>query len=203
MPASDHELLAAWRAGDRQAGGQLLNRHFSTLRCFFKNKVGDDYEELVQHTLTGCVEGQGRYRGEGNFRSYLLGIACNVLRDHLRQRYRDGQVDFASSSVIDLGQPGPSTVTDSRREQLILLQALRRLPLDDQIALELQYWEQLSSSQIAEILGAPAATVRTRIRRARQQLRGHIDELARTPQELSSTVDGLDRWARSVREQLS
>ncbi|MCA9705849.1 MAG: sigma-70 family RNA polymerase sigma factor [Myxococcales bacterium] len=202
MPTSDHELLAAWRAGDRQAGGRLLDRHFGTLRRFFKNKIGDDYEELVQRTLAGCVEGRERYRGEGHFRSYLLGIACNVLRDHLRQRYRDGRVDFGCTSMIDLGQPGPSTVAAGRREQVILLEALRRLPLDDQIALELRYWEQLNSTQIAQILGIPAATVRTRMRSARQLLRGHVDELARTPQELRSTLDGLERWAQGVRQQL-
>lgn len=202
MSASDHELLAAWREGDRQAGGQLLDRHFSTLRRFFKNKVGDDYEELVQRTMAGCVEGYAQYRGEGHFRSYLLGIACNVLRTHLRRRYRDDRIDFASSSVADLGQPGPSTVAQLKREKQILLVALRRLPLDDQIMLELQYWEQLSSGQISEVLDVPAATVRTRIRRARQLLRGHVEELARSPQELSSTLDGLERWAQDVRGQL-
>jgi DNA-directed RNA polymerase specialized sigma24 family protein len=78
----DLELLAAWRGGDRDAGGELFDRHFVSIRRFFRSKVGDDYEELVQRTFTRCVEGQQRFRGEGKFRSYLFAIAANVLREH-------------------------------------------------------------------------------------------------------------------------
>jgi RNA polymerase sigma factor (sigma-70 family) len=202
VAATDIELLTAWRDGDRRAGGELFDRHFSAIRRFFRSKVGDDYEELVQCTFTRCVEGQQRFRGDGKFRSYLFSIATNVLREHLRLRHRDVGFDPDRSSVADLDLPGPSTVIGARREQLILLEALRRLPLNDQLVLELFYWEQMRSIEIAEVLELPHGTVRSRLRLARERLRGHVDELARSPAELESTVGGLERWAAELRQRL-
>jgi len=201
VEATDLELLEAWRAGDRDAGGVLFDRYFMALRRFFRNKVGDDFEELVQRTLVRCVEGELRFRGEGEFRSYLFGIAYNVIREHIRQQQRArGQLEDANSSVVDAGMPGPSTVLGLRKEQRLLLEALRRLPLADQVVLELFYWEQLNSAQISEVLTIPRGTVRSRLRLARERLRGHLDELAHDPHLLKSTVDDLDRWAAELRE---
>ena len=198
----DLELLDAWRAGDREAGGELFDRHFAAIRRFLRSKVGDDYEELAQRTFARCVEGQQRFRGEGKFRSYLFSIAANVLREHLRERQRGQSFDADVTSVVDLAMPGPSTVAGARREHQVLLEALRRLPLNDQIVLELFYWEQLTSAEIAEVLGLPHATVRSRLRLARDRLRGHVDELSRSPAELESTLHGLERWAAELRQQL-
>ncbi len=202
--ATDIELLHAWRGGDREAGGELFDRYFMALRRFFRNKVGDEFEELVQRTLARCVEGQTRFRGDSNFRSYLFGIAYNVLREHIRGRMRErGRSDDEHASVVDHGLPGPTTAVGLHREQRLLLEALRRLPLNDQVVLELFYWEQLDSGQIGDVLEIPRATVRSRLRLARERLRGHIDELARNPRELTSTVDNLDRWAADLRERWS
>jgi RNA polymerase sigma factor (sigma-70 family) len=204
MAATDLELLAAWREGDRRAGGELFDRHFSAIRRFFRSKVGDDYEELLQRTFVRCVEGQARFRGDSSFRSYLFGIATNVLREHIKQRRHldDREFDPESSSVANLELPGPSTAIGAQREQQLLLAALRRLPLNDQIVLELFYWEQLKSAEIADVLGLPHGTIRSRLRLARERLRGHMDELARTPAEAESTANGLERWAAELRREL-
>ncbi len=205
VPMSDFELLEAWREGDRAAGGELFDRYFMPLRRFFRNKVGDDFEELVQRTLTRCVEGQRRFRGDSNFRSYLFGIAYNVLREHVRECERErgrGPQPEEDASVVDLGLPGPSTLVGFQREQRLLLAALRRLPLSDQVVLELFYWEQLSSAEIGEALELPSGTVRSRLRLARDRLRGYLDELARDAHELRSTVDNLDHWAAELRARL-
>lgn len=198
----DMDLLAAWREGDRRAGGQLFDRYFSSIRRFFRSKVGDDYDELVQRTFTRCVEGQQRFRGEGKFRSYLFSIAANVLREYLRERHRGRRFDDNASSVVDLKMPGPSTAVDACREQLILLEALRRLPVNDQIVIELFYWEQMTSAEIAEVLTLPHGTARSRLRLARDRLRGHVDELSRHPEPLELSDSGLDRWAAELRQQL-
>lgn len=204
MARTDAELLAAWRDGDRQAGGELFDRHFDAISRFFANKIGDDHEELVQLTFARCTESRDAFRGDASVRSYLFGIACNVLRDHLRRHLRDRErLRPAEHSVEDLGLPGPSTIAGARREQRILLAALRRLPLDHQIALELFYWERLSAARIGAALDLPEGTVRSRLRLAKERLRGHVDELARTPGELQSTLDNLERWAADIGQRLA
>lgn len=60
-----------------------------------------------------------------------------------------------------------------------------------------------SSHRVDEVLGVPEGTARTRLRKAKLQLRGTIDELARTKDELESTRSGLEGWARGLREKLA
>jgi RNA polymerase sigma-70 factor (ECF subfamily) len=81
-----------------------------------------------------------------------------------------------------------------------LLHALRRLPMDHQITLELYYWENLSGSELAEVLEVPEGTVRGRIRRAKTLLEASLAELAESPQQLESTVANLEGWALSLRD---
>jgi RNA polymerase sigma factor (sigma-70 family) len=195
----DLELLDAWRRGDRQAGDELFVRHFDSVYRFFGGKVGADAEDLVQATFLACVEGQERFRQEAGFRTYLLAIARNLLYRHWRSRSRSGPPDFSVTSLQDLG-PSPSTLMHARSEQRLVLEGLRRIPIDLQLALELHYWERMSGPEIALVLDLPEGTVRSRLRRAREALLEKLGELAQTPGELASTTSNLDDWATSLAE---
>lgn len=204
MP-TDLELLDAWRKGDLSAGDALFNRHFAAIHRFFRNKVSDGLEDLVQQTFMASVEGRERFRNDSTFRTYLFGVAHNLLRDHYRAQRKEPEAldfDFGKSSAVDAGA-GPSTVLGKRREERLLLEALRRIPLDSQIVLELYYWEEMSASQIAAVLDVPEGTVRGRVRRAKQLLRDQLGKLAKSPQELETTVGNLDRWAAGLRRQMA
>jgi RNA polymerase sigma factor (sigma-70 family) len=199
-PKSDIDLLDAWRAGDSRAGNELFNRHFDSVCRFFANKAANEVDDLIQRTFLACVEGRDRFRGDASFRGYLFGVARNVLRRHYRdKRYHDERFDPLVVSVHDLG-PGPSMLIADKREQALLLQALRRLPMDHQITLELYYWENMSGSELAQVLDIPEGTVRGRIRRAKQLLETALAELAESPQQLESTIANLEGWARSLRD---
>lgn len=201
-PKSDLELLEAWRDGDARSGNELFNRHFDSVCRFFANKAPNEVDDLIQRTFLACVEGRDRYRGEASFRGYLFGVARNVLRRHYRdKRYHDDRFDPLMVSVHDLG-PGPSLLIADKREQELLLAALRRLPLDHQITLELYYWESMSGSELAEVLEIPEGTVRGRIRRAKQLLEEALAELAESPEQLETTMANLEGWARSLRERV-
>jgi RNA polymerase sigma factor (sigma-70 family) len=197
--ATDLELLEAWRSGDRSAGSQLFERHFDSICRFFANKIQSDVDDLVQRTFQACVEGKERFRGQSSFRTYLFGVAHNVLRSHLRKRRREGErFDFGLTSVFDLGL-SPTTLIAQAKEQQLTLQALRRIPLDHQIVLELYYWEDMEASELAEVLEMPEGTVRSRIRRAKQLIEEQLAKLAESDALLESTMSNLDSWARSLR----
>ncbi len=200
---SDIQLLDSWREGDLRAGDQLFSRHFAAIHRFFRNKVAADMlEDLVQQTFMACVEGRERFRQDSKFKTYLFGAAHNLLRDHYRKnRRRPAQLDFSRSSAADLAA-GPSTLVGKRREERLLLEALRRIPLDSQVVLELYYWEEMSASQTAAVLELPEGTVRGRVRRAKQLLRDELANLTSSPEELQTTLGGLDRWAAALRERL-
>ena len=202
MSLGDLELLDRWRGGDLEAGDELFNRHFASIHRFFRNKVGEEgLEDLVQQTFMACVEGKERFRSDSSFRTYLFGAAHNLLRDFYRKRRKSEAVDFADTSAVDAGA-GPNTVVGKRREQRLLLEGLRRIPIDSQVVLELYYWEEMSASQTAKVLEIPEGTVRGRVRRAKELLRKELTRLARTQQELDSTVGDLERWAASLRDML-
>lgn len=171
MP-EDVELLQAWRAGDRRAGGVLFERHFSRVRRYFRSKVPPvEIEDLVQRTFAATLEHAEQFRGEAQFVGYLLAIARSQLHRWLRKRdpVRDG-LDAATSSLFDLGVSIGALAIRHQRQQVIL-EAMRRLPLDTQTLLELHYWEGLDAPEIAVALDVRPGTVRARLMRARQQLR--------------------------------
>lgn len=201
MP-SDFELLDAWRAGDRAAGNVLVDRHFAALYGFFRNKLGGDIDDPIQRVFLACVESRDAFRKEASFRTYLFAVARNELHAHFRQRGREAEVDFSEVSVEDLGT-SPSQIIAKHEEQRLLLHALRLIPLDYQIALELYYWEGLTGPQLARVLDIPEGTARTRIRRAREALEARISRLASSPDIMHSTTDNLDRWAASLKECLA
>jgi RNA polymerase sigma factor (sigma-70 family) len=175
--SSDVELLERWRGGDRAAGGELVDRHWASLSRFFRAKLGDDSADLISETMLACVEGRDRIDG-ADLKAYLFSIARRRLADHFRKRSRAGVVpDFSVSSVVDLGT-GPATHA-ARRERAELLRAgLARIPLDDQIALELAYFEGMSTREISDVLEIEENTVRSRLSRARDKLRAALARLA-------------------------
>ena len=99
----DAALLEAWREGDLDAGRSLFERYFEALQRFFANKVGSDPEDFVQEVFAACVRGRDRMRDGRSFRSYLFGVAYNILREHYRGYYRGGSPDpLESCSIEDL-----------------------------------------------------------------------------------------------------
>lgn len=202
MSHTDAELLDAWRAGDNAAGNQLFRRHYGSVHRFLANKVDGEVEDFIQRTFEACVHGRERFEGRSSFRAFLLGIARNLVRKHWENRRRRPRPsEIEAHSLEELGA-GPSTLLVRRAEHRRLLHALRRLPLAQQTALELYFWEELTGPELAEVLGVPEDTARSRVRRAKLRLGEELARLERRAQAAASTSDDLDRWVADIRAQL-
>jgi RNA polymerase sigma factor (sigma-70 family) len=196
----DYELLRAWQAGDDRAGEQLFRRHYKLILRFFHNKAGAQAHDLVQRTFLGCLEARQRIRADASFRAFLFGVARNVLYDHYRLAKRDqDHLDFGTVSAEDL-RPTPGALIAQARESELLLRALRQIPLEAQMILEMYYWEGMPAPEIGEALDMPEPTVRTKIRRARLRLEQIIETSSAAPALRRSTVEGLETWARRIRD---
>ncbi len=158
----------------------------------------------MQRTFMACVEGRDRLRKDASFRAYVFGCAHNILRAHYRKQQKalepDQNVD--DCSILDMGASA-STLLAARNEQRALLEALRRLPLKKQVLLELYYWEQLTGPELAEVLRVPENTARTRVRRARLQLKVELERIEKDGEPLETTSADLERWAASLRDWLA
>ncbi len=196
MIGDSASLLTRWREGDLLAGQTLFNEHYSAIATFFRNKIGADALDLVQETFAACVESRDRIKG--TFRAYLFGVAHNVLKKHIKSKYRPPEpVDFDSVAIHDL-TPSPSELVVQKAEQRLLLEGLRHISINDQILLELRYWESMTTAEIATVLDCPHATIRSRLRRAREKLEYQIARLEAGPL-LHSTLTRLEHWAERCR----
>ena len=191
----DFDLLERWRSGDAAGGQALFARHFKPVYRFFRYKVGADADELVQRTFLACMNARDQFRGESPFRSYLFAIARRELYGYLRARPAAEHVDFGVTSIAEI-VTSPSQRLDRARQIDHLREALRRLPVDQQVLLELHYWHEFDAAALANIMGAEPGTIRVRLLRARRALRGAMSRLP--PGDLHEIAN--DRLALSLRE---
>ncbi len=202
MAADDAALLLQWQSGDVASGEALFARYYDAVARFFGNKVSRDRADLVQATFSACLEKVGQLKNAASFRSFLFSIArFELLHYYRRKSRRETEFDAEQVSVCDL-DPTPSLIIAKREEQRLLLEGLRRIPIDLQIVLELTYWEKFTSAEVADLLSIPEGTVKSRVRRARAQLDKELSGLADSPERLESTMANLEGWAAALRDQV-
>jgi len=204
LPVDDAALLQAWAEGDQAAGEALFERHFAAIARFFAHKVASSAlaDDLVQQTFLGVVQARDRFRAEAAFRTFLFAIARNVLHKHYRGRAIDrGRVDIPDVGETSLAalDPSPSAVLAADRADVELVHALRELPLDLQLVLELHYWEGMGVVELAAVVDAPVGTVKTRLRRARQLVEAAIERRRASGRLPPHTQTRLREWASDVR----
>lgn len=192
----DRSLLAAWYAGDRDKGELLFERHFDAVYRFFATKVdATEVADLVQRTFLACVEAAGAFRGESSVRAFFFGVARHQLYHHYRAGRRAPDLDFGVSSVADLA-PSPSSVMAHGQQERLVAEALRRIPLDLQVVLELRFAEGLRGPELAYALDIPEGTARSRIRRGLDAVRGRLEQLSHSREECRRALGDVDAWSR-------
>ncbi len=197
--ASDHELLRAWSRGDNESGSSLVERHFATVHGFLHDKVeAAVVDDLVQVTFVACMEQSSRFRGTASVRTWLLAIARNKLYSYWRsldtaRRARRRVEDLTIEELL----PTPSSMVGRQERQRVLVRALRRLPVELQLLLELLYWEELSYVELAAMLEIPVGTVKSRLNRARELLVDALHTCGVDPATTTSTIE-LDQWIRTL-----
>lgn len=184
---SDRSLVERWAEGDREAGSEFARRHFATLWTYFRNKVDEAPEDLIQATLVQCQRYRTRLGEADDVRAYLLSIARSQLRDHYRRTRPQGDLD--GMSIRDLAST-LDTKLHRRHVQDTVARALQSLTLAHQEILELHYWSDLSVAEIATVLEVPVGTVKSRLIRARDALRIQL------PETDAPDLDGSLRGAR-------
>lgn len=194
-PTSDERLLEAWRAGDDDAGERLVARHFDAVYRFFWGKDPEHLSDLIQRTFLASARTRDRIPDAVPFRAYLLGIARIELLAHRREVARARRLVEPGSATGRSPKTSPSALVARKEEQWLLLRALRRLPLDLQLTLELFYWEDMKVREIAVVLGVPDGTVKSRLARARELLEKKIRQLAHSNATAENTLENLEQWA--------
>lgn len=162
---SDEDLMVQVRDGAPGAFEALFERFREPVWRFFRRRVTDQAraEELAQDVFAALFEAGPRYEPRAPFRSYLFGIAYNVLMAARRKGTPDARDPLDPEATA-----GSSNDPDAA---LWVRQALSRLDADDREILMLREYEQLSYQEIADLRALPLNTVRSRLFRARAAMK--------------------------------
>ena len=164
--------IAQLRRGDLDALSTLLTRYQNRLYRYLLRMVRQpaEAEDLFQQTWLRVAEKIHNYDQNRNFDAWLFTLARNLAIDHLR-RLRPESLD---EPVGDHETPALDRVL-ARERTSRLADAMETLPVIQREVLTLRFEEELKLEEIAEILGAPLSTVKTRLRRALDRLRGNLE----------------------------
>ena len=173
--AADNALVARLREGDRAAVEEAYRAHHVAIRGFARRLIGDtaSAEDIVHEAFVALPRAIRRFRGEGTLRAFLIGVAANHSRRHVRSAMRRRRATERLAAHEEL-QPRVIDATDQLSTKQLaakLWAALDELPIDQRIVFVLCEAEQRTSVEVAAILGVPEGTVRTRAFHARRRLR--------------------------------
>ncbi|MEM6295336.1 MAG: sigma-70 family RNA polymerase sigma factor [Myxococcota bacterium] len=193
MP-DERRLLERWSSGDEHAAEVLLQRCLDPLTRFFSAKTSSPVEDLVQETLVRCVARRANLQPGSSFRAYMFTVARHLLYEEFKKASRRATLDPEATSLADLGTSPSSACARDQRKRL-MQQALREIPLQSQLILELFYWEGLSVGEVADALDVPPGTVKSRLHRARGQLKLQLAKVGVGHPALAETLERVERWA--------
>ena len=161
---SDEHLILEFQKGSREAFRELFERYRDPLYGFFRRRLEHPAraEELAQECFLALVRNVARYEPRAGFRSYLYGIAINLISAERRKAGRE----IEQSDEMDR-----AAAEADRDTALWVRRALEQLEKTDREILMLREYEQLSYSEIAGVLRLPLNTVRSRLFRARMALK--------------------------------
>lgn len=180
--AADDDLVARLREGDRDAVEQAYVAHHAAIRGFARRLVGDDSaaEDIVHEAFVALPRAIRRFRGDGSLRSFLIGVAVNHSRRHVRSsmRRRAATERLAVRDEVFPKAAAATPAEDLARKRLAgrLWSALDKLPIDQRVVFVLCEAEQRTSVEVADIVGAPEGTVRTRLFHAKRKLREILED---------------------------
>lgn len=173
--AVDDDLVARLREGDRRAVEEAYVAHHVAIRGFSRRLVGDATaaEDIVHETFVALPRAIRRFRGEGSLRSFLLGVSANLARRHIRSAMRRRKATERLAAHEETRDHTIDATSQLISRQLAdrLAAALDALPMDQRVVFVLCEAEQRTSVEVAEIVGAPEGTVRTRLFHAKRKLR--------------------------------
>lgn len=185
-PLQDDALIRRAAAKDAEAFEQLMLLHEKSVYniCYRMSNSADDALDLSQEVFLKLWRTLAQYQFDAAFTTWLYRLTQNVCLDHLRRekRRQHGSLTLAAPELADEGEelsvPDPAPLPEEQvlfREQHETLQAaMAQLPAEQREVLQLRVVQGLAYEQIAEIMSLPVGTVKSRLSRARMQLKQQL-----------------------------
>ena len=167
---SDEALIGAIAAGDRRAMQAHYARHNVRIYRFVLRLTNDSSlaEDIVSEVFIDVWRGAQGFKAKSQVSTWMLAIARNKALSALRRR-SDERLDENATAIADPADDAETTV-DKRDRNALVQHCLSQLSVLHREVLDLVYYHEKSVDEVAEIVGAPANTVRTRMFYARKRM---------------------------------
>lgn len=187
---SDEDLMARVAEDDDRAFTELVGRFQGRVTNLISRILNDrnSADDLAQEVFVRVFVHRRNYRRGSKFSTWVFTIAANLAKNEIRRRVRrrnwfslDALTEILNDSLPELADPTESREAGLEREQLQgeVGRAIATVPEKYRLALVLRDIEGLAYEEIAEVLGLPGGTVRSRINRARSMLKRKLQPLLR------------------------
>lgn len=183
---TDQELVEKAQQGDKKAFNLLVVRYQNRVAGLLTRYVSrDDIPDIVQESFIKAYRSLASFRGESAFYTWLYRIAVNTAKNHLTALGRRPPKEDILAEDAESYDAGTQLRETDTPENLVLSNELKRvvfetienLPEELKMAITLREIEGLSYEEIAEVMGCPVGTVRSRIFRAREAIDAKIQPL--------------------------
>ncbi len=174
--AADWELIQAMAHGDTHALDTLYTRHGPALLGYLTGQLGNHRqlaEEVLQDVMLAAWKSAANFRGDSKVRTWLIAIARNQAIN-MRRKRKLNLVELHES--FDSDSTGPMERMERQSRAELLREAIRQLPEQQRETLELVFFHQLSGPEAADILGVSVGTIKSRLHRAKETLRGLLSD---------------------------
>jgi len=167
---TDPDLVAAYREGDERAATELVRRHVKALGRFLYSMGAeqDDLDDLTQETLFRAFRRVESWRGGASFRSWLLTIGSNLLRDQVRKR-KGWLVSIDDREIPDHSDPHSDLAAGEAEDRV--REGLTRLPRLQREVFLLRAQEGSDYGEIATLLGTTPGAARVHYHHAVKRLK--------------------------------
>ncbi|MGQ0428721.1 MAG: RNA polymerase sigma factor [Gammaproteobacteria bacterium] len=198
----DLYLAAACARGDDQAWRELSERHFEFMRAFARRFVPAAVARDLADEVIAELWSRGRlsqYAGRSTLRTWLGAIVAHAALNTRKAMGRMRGLRSAQDGSVDAAVPAPDTLDSADEEAARLLhemlsEAVRNLPPEDRLLLQLYYEQGMTLDEISATLGASSAAISRRLKHTREDLRAAIETLSRgrTGESADTLRSGLD-----------
>ncbi len=180
MASSEQDLLRAVRAGDRVALGALLERHAPAVLRFGMKMCRDpeDAQDVLQETLLAAAKGLPDFRGDASLSTWLYAVARSFcIKKRRRSKFAPAETVPLDPEAVAAAVALPDEAAASRELGDALARAIDALEPPSREVLLLRDVEGLTAPEVAEVLGVSIASVKSRLHRARGQVRARLEPM--------------------------
>jgi len=174
-PLTDSELIERARTGEVAAYEELVRRYEQQAfrAALFVCGDADEARDAAQEGFVRAWQALGRFRSGAEPRPWLMRIVVNAARNRRRGSGRRSglAVRVAQDRPSDAAAPSPEVAVLAGERRGELLAAIGRLREDDRLTIGLRWFAELGEAEMAEVLGVPRGTVKSRLSRAMSRLR--------------------------------